>query len=57
MAKLKTDVEKKLQKAIILNSSLSTLYNAEGILKKRQIIGSMFPEKLTFTKMVIEPRG
>lgn len=46
----KPDLEQKMNKAIYFMKNLEQLYVKAGLSKKRQIISSMFPEKLTFTK-------
>lgn len=43
-----TDIEPLLNKAISNISQLDVLYTSGSITQKRKIIGSMFPEKLTF---------
>ena len=44
------DIEPLLNKAINNISQLDVLYSSGSITQKRKIIGSMFPEKLTFDK-------
>lgn len=47
---VKPDLEEKMNKAIYFMNNLEQLYVKSSVLKKRQIISSMFPEKLIFTK-------
>ncbi|MES1223366.1 MAG: hypothetical protein ABUT20_48170 [Bacteroidota bacterium] len=46
-----------LDKAVNNLAKLDSIYLEATTIKKRQIVGSMFPEKLTLTVKIFEPRN
>jgi site-specific DNA recombinase len=51
------DLDKMIEKALTALFRLDKTYLGADIKLKREIIGSIFPEKLIFSETVIEPGG